>query len=89
LEVLNARHEARASLADEVSSVQTDGVAVLGIEVARNSTTTFITEVVALRFEFRSDTFVSFFQFGFKHQNEEFFSINLSHLDISMGISVK
>ena len=90
-EVTHERHVTRLAGCDEVGSVHTDGIAVIGIEIRRHCATSFISEemvegceltfVLAVGFE-DSQTFLN-------HLDEQFLGLYLRNHHVSVRVAVE
>ena len=90
-DVLDAGHISGESLADEHGGVETERVAVLGVEVTGKGTTTLISEEVRLGLEVTIVflVFASDLKFILEEKDKEFLSVDLGHLHVAMRISVE
>jgi len=90
-EVHDAGHVAGDTFTDENSSVQTEGVAVLGIEVGWESASALVTKEVTQRLEFTGVLFrqSALSKLSLQKQDQKFFSVDLGDLYISVGVAIQ
>ena len=90
-QVLDARHVTGDTFTDENGSIETERVAVLGVKVRGECASTFVTKEIAQRFEFAGVARVlsTVSQLSLKQENEKLLGVNLGHLHITVGISIK